>query len=110
MTNDMAVQALIEYLNESDDPEVYWPRHEFEEVCFSRWAACEMIEAILDHPMKNPEDTMEEFALKMMAFSSIAGDTDEGMIFLIAFDFANECLQLLREEITNDEANHRRGA
>ena len=52
MTNDTAVQALLDYLNESDEPEIYWPRHHFEESCFSRWAAWEMIEAIMDHPMK----------------------------------------------------------
>ena len=49
MTNDTVVQALLDYLNESDEPEIYWPRHHFEESCFSRWAAWEMIEAILDH-------------------------------------------------------------
>lgn len=50
MTNDTAVQAFLDYLNESDEPEIYWPRHHFEESCFSRWAAWEMIEAIMDHP------------------------------------------------------------
>ena len=30
MTNDAAVQALLDYLNESDEPEIYWPRHHFE--------------------------------------------------------------------------------
>ena len=63
MTNDTAVQALLDYLNESDEPEIYWPRHHFEESCFSRWAAWEMIEAIMDHPMKDPEDVIEEFAI-----------------------------------------------
>lgn len=66
MTNDTAVQALLDYLNESDEPEIYWPRHHFEESCFSRWAAWEMIEAIMDHPMKDPEDVIEEFAIKMV--------------------------------------------
>ena len=45
MTNDTVVQALLDYLNESDEPEIFWPRHHFEESCFSRWAAWEMIEA-----------------------------------------------------------------
>ena len=70
MTNDAAVQALLDYLNESDEPEIYWPRHHFEESCFSRWAACEMIEAIMDHPMKDPEDVIEEFAI-IIAFCGV---------------------------------------
>ena len=60
MTNDTAVQALLDYLRESDEPEIFWPRHHFEESCFSRWAAWEMIEAILDHPFDDPEDVKPE--------------------------------------------------
>lgn len=109
MTNDTVVQALIDYLNESDEPEIYWPRHHFEESCFSRWAAWEMIEAILDHPFDDPEDVIEEFTMKMVIFSSIADGTDEGLIFSIAADFADECLTLFREENSNDKTNHYRG-
>ena len=109
MTNDTAVQALLDYLRESDEPEIFWPRHHFEESCFSRWAAWEMIEAILDHPFDDPEDVIEEFAIKMVLFSSIADGTDEGLIFSIAADFADECLTLFREENSNDKTNHYRG-
>ena len=48
----------------------------------------------MDHPMKDPEDVIEEFAIKMVLFSSIADGTDEGRIFSIAADFADECLTL----------------
>ena len=85
MTNDAAVQALLDYLNESDEPE---------------------IEAIMDHPMEDPEDVIEEFTMKMVIFSSIADGTDEGLIFSIAADFADECLTLFREENSNDKTNH----
>ena len=109
MTNDTAVQALLDYLRESDEPEIFWPRHHFEESCFSRWAAWEMIEAILDHPFDDPEDVIEEFTMKMVIFSSIADGTDEGRIFSIAADCADECLTLFREENSNDKTNHYRG-
>ena len=36
----------------------------------------------MDHPMKDPEDVIEEFAIKMVLFSSIADGTDEGLITL----------------------------
>lgn len=109
MTNDAAVQALLDYLRESNEPEIFWPRHHFEESCFSRWAAWEMIEAILDHPFDDPEDVIEEFTMKMVIFSSIADGTDEGRIFSIAADFADECLTLFREENSNDKTNYYRG-
>lgn len=100
MSNDMAVHALIEYLEESDTPEVYWSQHWFEEISFSRWAAEELINAILDHPMVSAEDTIEEFAIKMTAYSSLSDGTDAGRIFSIAAKFAYESLELFREEYT----------
>lgn len=103
MSNDMAVQALIEYLEESDEPELYWPQHQFEEVSFSRWAAGELIGAIMDHPLVSPEDTVEMFGLKMLYFAAISNntdDTDAERIFRIASDFAFECLDNFRKEQT----------
>lgn len=110
MTNDIAVQALLDYLKESDEPEIFWTQRHFEESCFSRWAAAELIEAILDHPFDDPEDIIEQFTLKMIFYSSVADGTDEGRIFSIAADFADECLTLFREEKSNDKAKHCRGA
>lgn len=101
MSNDMVVQALVEYLEESDTPELYWPKHWSEEVCFSRWAADELINAILDHPMASADDIIEEFAIKMTAFSVRSDGTDAGRIFSIAAQFAYETLELFREEYVN---------
>lgn len=100
MSNDMAVQALIEYLDESDEPELYWSRHQFEEVSFSRWAAGELIGAIMDHPFVSPEDTVEMFGMKMLYFAAISNGTDAERIFRIASDFAFECLDNFRKEQT----------
>lgn len=101
MDNDVAIQALFEYLCESDEPELYWPDHWFEEVCFSRWAAGELINAILDHPMVPADETIEEFAIKMTAYSALSDGTDAGRIFSIAAKFAYETLELFREEYVN---------
>lgn len=110
MTNDMAVQALLDYLNESDEPETFWPRQHFEESCFSKWAAWELIEAIMDHPLKDPEDVIEEFAMKMLVYGLMwPKHSEQGMIFKTASDFAFECLELFREENSNDKTNHYRG-
>lgn len=100
MSNDMAVEALLEYLGESDEPELHWSKRQFEEASFSRWAAGELIEAIMDHPLVSPEDTVEIFALKTLAFSAMFADTEAERIFRIASDFAFECLENFREEHT----------
>lgn len=100
MSNDMAVQALIEFLYETEEPQLGWPEDEFAEVSFSRWAAGELITAIMDHPMVSAEDTIEEFAIKMLAFSCAEQGTRAGRIFSIASKFAYETLELFREEHT----------
>ncbi len=91
--NEAAVRTIIEYLENSDAPELYWPQQWFEEVCFSRWAAEELINAILDHPMAPAEDTIEEFIIKMEVYASMSEGRDCGRIFSIAAETAAELLE-----------------
>jgi len=100
MSNDMAIHALIEFLYETEEPQISWPDDEFEEVSFSRWTAGELIHAIMDHPMVSAKDTIEEFALKMYVFSCMENGRKAGRIFSIASKFAYETLELFREEHT----------
>ena len=93
--NDAAVRTIIEYLENSDAPEVDWPQQWYEEVCFSRWAAEELINAILDHPMAPAEDTIEEFIIKMEVYASMSEGRDCGRIFSIAAETATEILELI---------------
>lgn len=101
MDNDSVVYTLIRFLYETGEPEVYWPQHWFEEVSFTRWAAGELMEAIMDNPMVSAMDTIEEFAIKMTAYQATSDGTDAGKIFKYAADFAYETLDILREEYTN---------
>ena len=94
MTNDTAIQILIGYLNDSCSPNVHWPKDMFEEVCYSRWAAGELVRAILDRPLVPAKDTIEEFAVAMSFFAFCADEEDAEQIFSIAADFACEILTL----------------
>lgn len=98
---DPAVRALVEYLEVSSaPPEATWPWHWFEEVSFSRWAAEEILNAILDHPTIPAEDTIFEFAMKMTAYKASSDGLASERIFSIAAEFAYECHQNIttREE------------
>lgn len=97
MDNSIVTRALLEYLEESEQ-ELYWPQTSFEESCFSRWAAVELINAIMDHPMVPAEDTIEEFAIKMHAYSALSNDADTMRLFLIAANFAYDTLCIFMEE------------
>lgn len=93
--NDAVIRTIIEYLEDSDTPELYWPQEWFDEVCFSRWAAEELITAILDHPMVPAEDTIEEFIIKMEIYASMSQGRNCGQIFAIAAETAKEFLELI---------------
>lgn len=102
MDNDIAVMSLAEFLYETGEPEVYWPQHEFDEVSFNRWAAGELMEAIMDNPTVPAMDTIEEFAIKMTSYWASAGEcTKAEKIFKYAADFAYETLDIFREELAN---------
>lgn len=82
--NETVVQAILGYLESSEPPGIDWPRHWFEEVCFSRWAAEELVNLILDHPLVPAEDTIDEFAIKMTAYAATSDGKEAGRIFSIA--------------------------
>ena len=96
--NEVVVQALIEYLNDSEEPDAFWPVHWFVELSTSRWIAGELINAILDHPMTPAEDTMEELAIKMTTYHADSDGTNAERIFSIAERCLWEWLELFREE------------
>ena len=96
--NEVVVQALIEYLNDSEEPDAFWPEHWFVEVSTSRWIAGELINAILDHPMTPAEDTMEELAIKMTTYHADSDGTNAERKFSIAERCLWEWLELFKEE------------
>lgn len=94
MMNELTVRALLDYLEE-DGPDISWPEEEFDAAAYSRWAASELVNAILDHPAEPAEDTIFEFVLKMQACVVMAREKPTGIPFSIAADFAYDCLETL---------------
>ena len=94
--NDRAVYALIRFLDEySEPPGLDWPQEESEEVTFSRWAAEELLNLVMDHPMTPAEDTIEEFIIKMEIYAATATKRDWERIFSIVAQTAREFLDLI---------------
>lgn len=92
--NETAMGALLNYLR-GDTPKITLPEDEFNQVCYSRWAARELLTDMMDHPMKSAQDVIFEFALKMAACEVIAREKTSGIPFGIAADFACQCLETL---------------
>jgi len=69
-----------------------WPLCYFNQRSYSRWAANEILELVMDNPFSTPIDIIEEFIIKMDYFSCI--DLSTSLIFSIAKDTAEDILYL----------------
>lgn len=88
-----AIQNYIDkYLFE---PCSNWPKHEFDIQSYSRWAAFELIQRIMDNPFNDPDIVIESFLLEMAMFSHLEEESKGSCIFSIAKDAAADILQLI---------------
>lgn len=80
--NEQEVRVIQRYVDEVlFEPHINWPKYEFKDQSYSRWAAYEILNLIMDHPFTEASITVEEFMLKMDYFYALAGN-DEKARFL----------------------------
>jgi len=97
--NDRAIQVILNYLEkDSEPPQLWMGKRDFEELSFSRWAADELLNAIWDKPLVPAEDTVEAFAIKMELYAMFAERQSASRIFSIAARTAEELLEVITEE------------
>lgn len=91
-----AIQKILECLDDClFEPNIKWPEQEFEKRSYSRWAAYEIINRIMDHPYEIPEIAAEEFMYTMATFAATTDEPKKRRIFQIACDTANDILTIL---------------
>lgn len=66
---------------------------EFLDEYYSRQAALDLIEEIMDHKSQRPIDTVENYRFKMDKYSTM--NPDFGIIYAIKYDFATYILDRL---------------
>lgn len=92
--NDSAIEKVIRYLDEQlFEPSHYWPSDIFEERSYSRWAACEVIQRLMDQPFEQPDTIVEAFIFEMSMYAYVGGLSNRRM-FSIARDAAEDILCL----------------
>lgn len=86
----------MNYLDEClFEPRITWPKDEFNRRSYSRWAAGELLEIILDNPFKDSKDIIEGFIIQMLYFSYLANNEKASGIFIVAMDVAEDILMML---------------
>lgn len=90
-----AAMEVIRYMDvHLFKPEIWWPADIFEERSYARWAANEILRRIIDDPFAPPDLIVVEFMCKMSALSFV-DETENGRIFAIARETAENILYLL---------------
>ena len=93
--NDVAIQKIFECLEEDlYEPERNWPEKSFEDRSYSRWAAMEIWEKLMDHPHDDPNLIIEEYMFKMLALSKTTTDPMKSRIFSLASETAEDILSV----------------
>lgn len=96
--NERAIMFLMSVLNDLEDPpRSDWPRHEIEEVTFSRWALEELLQQVWDHPWTLASEITEKFAMKMDIYAQTCITEDQRRIFRIASETVWEFLTEIEE-------------
>lgn len=94
MQNEIPLQLVREYMarhvpNPNDEPCTY------EENTITTWAAGEILDDILNHPMTPAVDTVERFSIKMELFFYESTKPCNKLIFSIARDTAEDIGSML---------------
>ena len=93
--NEIAIQEVKLYIEEClFEPRYNWPADIFEERSYSRWAAFEIIQRLMDQPFVSPILIIEGFMYEMASRSHIEEDLSKDHMFQIARDTAEDILCL----------------
>ena len=94
--NEVAIYKIMSYIeNNLFEPGYLWDKHVFKERSYSRWAAYEILEQLMDNPFSSPDTIIEEFIIKTALYSCVNEDSEASRIFIIARDTAEEILELI---------------
>lgn len=77
------------------EPQVCWPKYYFEQRAYAQWAASEILELVMDHPLTPPDEVVYEFILKMVIYSEVTESREKRFIFSTARDTAEDILNLI---------------
>lgn len=95
--DNSAEQAIKDYIDMLYEPSRNWPQYYFEERCYMRWAAKEILLYIRSNPQKTPIEATAEFMGKARKSAQSDRRTrSDRFIFETACEAAEDILDILR--------------
>ena len=93
---DEAVLIIKEYVEKNFvGPSFLWLNNEFKKRSYQQWAAYEICDRIMDHPLDDPCTVIENFLFQMTIYEYYKPNTDSHFIFHTAAETAEELLHRL---------------
>lgn len=94
--NELEIKLVLKFIEDYlFEPTKSWPRDEFDERAYARWAAYEIVERLMDCPFDPPDLIIEEFMLELDIYSHQTKSEHIKDMFSIARDTALDILCLL---------------
>lgn len=75
-------------------PSFSWPKEEFRKRSYEQWAAYEICDQIMDHPLEDPITIIEKFMFEMAMYAYYGEDESRSFIFQTAVETAEELILL----------------
>lgn len=86
-----AVAIIQEYIRmHLFSPSFSWDKYEFKKRSYQQWAAYEICDRILDHPLDNVFDVIDNFMFEMYIYACYGEDEPRTFIFQTAVETAEE--------------------
>ena len=94
--NELEARIVLKYIDEYlSEPIESYSTKGLGQRSYSRWAAYEIIERLMEYPFNPPDEIVEAFIIEMTGYSYMAKDPRTARIFEIAMDTAEDILCLL---------------
>lgn len=88
---DIALEIINNFIQEHlFSPSGSWNKYEFEKRSYAQWAAYEIMNRIMDHPLDRPIDIVDEFMFEMAMYACLGEDEHRSFIFQTAVETAEE--------------------
>lgn len=95
----MIEDALIKIQNYVDtylyEPLKNWNKYDIQKRSYERWAAYEIMNSILDHPIDDPVWTIENYMFTVGMYADLDPLAKENGPFMVAIEVAEELLSLV---------------
>lgn len=96
--NERAIMVLTQLLERYEDaPRGNWPKHEAEEIAFSRCAIEEILQLVWDHPQSLASDIIEDFAVRMEVYKESSVTDEQKRVFSVLTETTWEVFQEIEE-------------